>query len=54
MRNNCLTAPPDSLIGPAEVHPTSEVIIETVETVIRQSVLQELEKQKIRLTMKQI
>ena len=43
-RNNFLIAPPNSLNGFAEGFPASEVITETPETVIQQSVLQELAK----------
>ena len=39
-------ATPDSLNSTAEVGPTSELITETAETMIWQSVLQEIEKQK--------
>ena len=39
-------APPNSLNGTAEVGPTSELMTETAETMIWQSVLQELEKWK--------
>ena len=47
-RFNFLTAPPDSLNGPTGVHPASEVITETAETLIQQSVFQDLffKKQK--------
>ena len=41
---NFLTAPPISLNGTAETGPTSALIRETAETMIQQSVLQELEK----------
>ena len=48
-----LAAPPVSVNGTAETGPTSELITETVETMIWQSVLQELEKQKTKLTIVQ-
>ena len=41
------------LNGTVEVLPTSELITETVETMIPQSVLQELEKQKATLTIQE-
>ena len=41
------------LNGTVEVVPTSELITETVETMIPQSVLQELEKQKATLTIQE-
>ena len=37
---NSLTAPPISLNGTAKAGPTSELITETAETMIRQSILQ--------------
>ena len=43
-KNNFLVAPPNSLNGTAGVSWTSELISETVESVIRQFVLLELEK----------
>ena len=46
-----LTALPNSLNVTAEVGPTPELITETAEIMIRQSVLQELEKQKTKLTI---
>ena len=47
-----LVAPPNSLNGTAGVSSTSELILETAET-IRQSVLQELKKQKANLAVDQ-
>ena len=52
-RSNFLVAPPSSLYGTAGVSSTSELISETAETMIRQSVLQELEKEKVKLAMDQ-
>ena len=46
-----LTALPNSLNVTAEVGPTPELITETAEIMIRQSVLQELEKQKPKLNI---
>ena len=48
-----LVAPPNSLNGTAGVSSTSELISETAETMIQQSVLQELEKQKTKLATDQ-
>ena len=48
-----LVAPPNSLNGTAGVSSTSELILETAETMIRQSVLQKLEKQKANLAVDQ-
>ena len=48
-----LTALPNSLNVTAEVGPTPELITETAEIMIRQSILQELEKQKTKLTIAQ-
>ena len=48
-----LTAVPNSLNVTAEVGPTPELITETAEIMIRQSVLQELEKHKTKLTIAQ-
>ena len=48
-----LTALPNSLNVTAEVGPTPELITETAEIMIRQSVLQELEKHKTKLTIAQ-
>ena len=50
---NFLTAPLISLNGTVKAGSTSELITETAETMIRQSVLQELEKQKTKLTIVQ-
>ena len=52
-RNNFLVAPPNSLNGTAGVSCTSELISETAESMIRQSVVLELEKQKVKLAMDQ-
>ena len=52
-KNNFLEAPPNSLNGTARVSPTSELISEIAESMIRQSVLLELEKQKAKLVMDQ-
>ena len=52
-KKNFLVAPPNSLNGTAGVSSTSELILETAETMIRQSVLQELEKQKANLAVDQ-
>ena len=52
-RSNFLVAPPISLNGTTGVSSTSELISETAETMIRQSVLLELEKQKAKLAMDQ-
>ena len=46
-------APPNSLNGTAGVSSTSELISETPETMIRQSVLLELGKQRAKLAMDQ-
>ena len=46
---NFLVAPPNSLNDTARVSSTYELISETAETMIRQSVLLELEKQKSKL-----
>ena len=46
-----LVAPPKSLNGTAGVSSTSELISVTAETVIRQSVLQKLEKLKAKLAV---
>ena len=43
-KNNFLVAPPNSLNGTAGVSSTSELISETAESMIQQSVLLELEK----------
>ena len=48
-----LLAPPNSLNGTTGVSLTSELISETAESMIRQSVLLELEKQKAKLAMDQ-
>ena len=48
---NFLTALPNSLNGTAEIGPAPELITETTEITIRQSVLQELEKRKTKLTI---
>ena len=48
-----LSALPNSLNITAEVGPTPELITETAEIIIRQSVLQELDKQKAKLTIPQ-
>ena len=50
-KSNFLVAPPNSLNGPAGVSSTSELISGTAETMIRQFVLQELEKQKAKLAV---
>ena len=50
---NFPVAPPNSLNGPAGVSSTSELISGTAETMIRQFVLQELEKQKSKLAVDQ-
>ena len=52
-RSDSLGAPPNSLNGTAGVISTSGIISETAETMIRQSVLQELEKRKTKLAMGQ-
>ena len=52
-KNNFLAAPPNSLNGTAGVSSTSELISETAESTIRESVLLELEKQKAKLAMGQ-
>ena len=52
-KNNFLVAPPNSLNGTAGVSSTSELISETAELMIQQSVLIELEKQKAKLAMDQ-
>ena len=52
-RINFQVAPPDSLNGTARVSSTSELISETAGTMIRQSLLQELEKQKAKLAQDQ-
>ena len=51
--NNFLIAPPNLLNGTARVSSTSQLISETVESMIQQSVLLELEKQKAKLAMDQ-
>ena len=48
-----LLAPPNSLNGTAGVSSTSELILETAESIIRQSVPLELEKQKAKSAMNQ-
>ena len=48
-----MVAPPNSLNGTVGVSSTSELISEAAETMIRQSVLQELEKQKAKLAVDQ-
>ena len=52
-KNDFLVALPNSLNVTAGVSSTSELISETAESVIRQSVLLELEKQKVKLAMDQ-
>ena len=52
-KSNFLVAPPNSLNGTAGVSFTSELISEAAETMIQQSVLLELEKQKAKLAMDQ-
>ena len=52
-KNDFLVALPNSLNVTAGVSSTSELISETAESVIRQSVLLELEKQKAKLAMDQ-
>ena len=52
-RSNFLIASRSSLSGSTGVFPTLEVITETTETAIQQSVLQELRKQKTKLTIAQ-
>ena len=50
---NFLTCLLNSLNGTAEAGPAPELITETAEIMIRQFVLQELEKQKAKLTIPQ-
>ena len=50
-KNNFLVAPPISLNGTTGVSSTSELISETAESMIRKSILLELEKQKAKLAM---
>ena len=52
-RSNFLAAPPISLNDNPGVSSTSEVIIETAETMIQQSVLEKLEKQNAKLAIDQ-
>ena len=52
-KNSFLVVPPILLNGTAGVSSTSELISETAETMIQQSVLQELEKQKTKLATDQ-
>ena len=52
-KSHFLVASPNSLNGPARVSSTPELISETVETMIRQSILQALEKQKAKLALEQ-
>ena len=50
-RINFLLAPPNKLNGTVGVSSTSKLISETAQPMIRQSVLLELEKQKVKLAM---
>ena len=52
-RSNFLLSPPNSSSGTAGVSSTSELISEKAEPMIRQSVLLEVEKQKVKLSMDQ-
>ena len=52
-KNTFLVAPSNSLNGTAGFSSTSELISETVESIIRRSVPLELEKQKAKLVMDQ-
>ena len=50
-KNSVLVVPPILLNGTAGVSSTSELISETAESLIRKSILLELEKQKAKLAM---
>ena len=50
-KNSFLVVPPILLNGTAGVSSTSELISETAESLIRKSILLELEKQKAKLAM---
>ena len=52
-RSDFLVVPPNSLNSTARVSSTSELISETAETLIQQSVLLELKKNKAKLAMDQ-
>ena len=52
-KNNFLVAPPNSLNGTTGVSSTFELISKTAESMIQQSILLELEKQKAKLAMDQ-